>query len=174
MKETNSGIYCFENILDGEKYIGQAADIDTRIKNHQNLLRKCKDVCIAFQRAWSKYGEENFIYYEVERCCIDSLNDREKYWIKELHSHITDHGYNVSWGGDSFFRGLHHTEDAKRRISENSGTPMGEANYMTGRERTPEEKESISLGLIEYYKTHVGQVHLESNRTKKEKVSPKR
>jgi len=51
-----------------------------------------------FYRAMRKYGEENFYIELLETVAIESLNDREKYWIKQYDSYYN--GYNSTFGGD--------------------------------------------------------------------------
>lgn len=118
-----SGIYCIENKITGNKYIGQSADVESRMNAyHQH--------CIALLDAFKKYGEENFIKYIVEYCSIDKLDDMEQYFIKEFKSHVSENGYNLSWGGEGnrgkkrtaeqiknislAHAGLHHTNEAKK------------------------------------------------------------
>lgn len=150
----NSGIYCFENIVNGKKYIGQAGNLSYRVGHHRSYLRGGYDGCLALQRSWTKYGEENFNIYLVEECPIEELNEKEIFWIKELKTHVTDGGLNISFGGDAFFRGRNHTEESKKKISENSATPTGELNRQFGIPRTEEEKEKISSGLKKFYESH--------------------
>jgi group I intron endonuclease len=149
-----SGIYCFENLLDNHKYIGQAENVDTRARDHISFLRKNKDDCIVLQRAWNFYGEESFKIYVIEFCDIQDLEEKEIYYIKELHSHVSEGGYNISWGGKAFMRGRHHTEDSKRRISENSTIPSGELNAGYGKPVPEERRLRISAGLLKFYETH--------------------
>jgi len=154
MLPKESGIYCFENILDNKKYIGQAQNIRNRVGKHKTNFKKDRDGCNALENAWNFYGEENFIIYVIELCDIGMLNDRETFWIKELHSHVSEHGYNISFGGDAFFRGQHHFEDSKRRISENSTILSGELNAGYGKPVPEERKFRISATLKKYYETH--------------------
>jgi group I intron endonuclease len=112
-----SGIYCIENLINNKKYIGQTQDIRHRKRNHLSNLDRCADDCDLLQRAWIKYGKESFKFYIIEECSLEILNDREIYWIKELHSHKTEWGYNISWGGDAFMRGRKHSEQTKEKIS---------------------------------------------------------
>ena len=155
--EIDSGIYCFENNLNGKKYVGQAQSIYERLQRHNQFLRRDYDGCIVLQNAWNLYGEENFSIYTLELCEIDLLNEREIFWIKELHSHISEWGYNVSWGGDSFMRGRHHTDESKEKISKNSAVPSGELNWGYGIPVPEERKTKISNTMKKYYETHDAQ-----------------
>jgi group I intron endonuclease len=114
-----SGIYCYENLTDGKRYTGQAQDISAREKAHSFRLKsdKCKDSKY-FKNAWNLYGAENFKFYVVEECAIELLNEREIFWIKELHSHFTEWGYNISWGGGNFNRGLKASDETRKMMSE--------------------------------------------------------
>lgn len=150
----NSGIYCFENIINNKKYIGQADNLRKRIRQHITMLKGEYDGCLALQHSWSFYGKENFIIYTIEECEKEKLNEREVFWIKELHSHTTEGGLNISFGGDSFFEGRHHSEESKKKISENSKVPTGETHWSYGKSLSEEEKQNLSEKMKEYYKTH--------------------
>ena len=109
-KEKRSGIYCIERIENEQKYIGQGGDVEDRMwQSH----RECKYL----RPSLIKYGENAFRRYVIEYCPINELEEREKYWIKELHSHVSEGGYNISWGGNAPFRNLHHSEESKKLIS---------------------------------------------------------
>jgi group I intron endonuclease len=117
VKEKVSGIYCIENLIDGKKYIGQSVNLYKRINEHLRVLRKNQSQCEILQHAWNKYGEENFKFWIVEECFIDKLDEREIFWIKELHSQRDEWGYNISWGGDTPTRGMKHTQEWKDTAS---------------------------------------------------------
>lgn len=136
--EKISGIYCFENIIDEKKYIGQAYDIFNREKEHIKLLNHEKyDDSPYFQNAWSLYGDDNFKFYIVEKCPIELLNEKEIYYIKELRSHFSENGYNISWGGESFNRGLKISEETRKKMSE-SHKNMSEETRKKMRENHPD------------------------------------
>jgi len=141
--ETGSGIYCFENILNGKKYVGQGQDVYFRIKTHIKDLNNGYDHCIVFKYAWNKYGEKNFKIYIVENCSIEILNEREIYWIKELHSHVSEWGYNVSWGGDSPMRGRKHSKETREKMVLNHADMSGENAPMLGKHQSEESRRKI-------------------------------
>lgn len=113
-----SGIYCFENLTNGKKYVGQAQNIYVRITAHIRELKRNVDSSKLLQKAWNKYGEENFKIYVIELIQVEELDDMEIYYITYLRSHYSENGYNISYGGDSVMRGLKHSEETKKKMSE--------------------------------------------------------
>jgi group I intron endonuclease len=171
--ENASGIYCFENKINNKKYIGQAKSINKRIKQHLHLLKSGNNECIALQHAWTLYGKENFDIYIIEKCDEFILDESEIYYIKKLHSHISENGYNISWGGEHFFRGMHHSEESKKKISENSGAISGKLNPQYGKKLPEETKQKVSQSLFKYYENHdgamLGKHHSEETKKKMSK-----
>lgn len=94
------GIYCFTNIKNGHKYIGQSKNILQRKRTHytQAFNPKAHEHNSILHRAFRKYGKENFIFEIVEECSVDLLNERERYWI-QFYNSIVPNGYNVAEGG---------------------------------------------------------------------------
>lgn len=105
-----SGIYCFENKVNGKKYIGQAININKRVSNHFGKLDKNND-SEALQNAWNKYGEDNFSVYIIEECEKEYLSEREIFYIKEFGSK-SPFGYNLTDGGEAP-SGCKHSEEFK-------------------------------------------------------------
>lgn len=131
-----SGIYCFENLINGKKYVGQAQNIHIRVCAHIRELKNGSDNSRLLQRAWNKYGKENFQIYSIELLGISLLNDAEIYYINLLHSHYSENGYNISYGGDSVMRGLKHSEESRKK--------MGESHMGTKRSNETKKKMSDS------------------------------
>jgi len=142
--DTTSGIYCFENLVNGKRYIGQGANLNRRYKRHLRELRNGKSPNKAFQRAWDKYGEENFKYYILEECSIEELDDKEIYYINLLESHCSKHGYNISFGGGAPMKGVEITEEHRRKLSIASS---GENNAMYGKHPSEETLMKMSIAL---------------------------
>ena len=137
MEDKICGIYMIKNKVNGNVYIGQAADIYERWEEHISLLRRGKHVNNHLQRAWNKYGDDNFEFSIVEECDENALNDREIYWIAEYDSH--HNGYNQTLGGGGV-RGFKHDEETKQRISESL---KGDNAPWYGKRRSEETKVKI-------------------------------
>lgn len=99
-KEKICGIYCIENLINSKKYIGLSTNIDRRLKDHKNNLRKNKHVNGHLQSAWNTYGEKNFKFFILEVCDEDRLAKREIYYIDKFKSRDRVFGYNKTSGGD--------------------------------------------------------------------------
>jgi group I intron endonuclease len=91
-------VYCFENKINGKKYVGYAIDLKGRIGRH--LYSSRKNPQSYFHKALKKYGFENFKVKILEES--DNVNyiyqEREPYWIKELNTFYPN-GYNLTLGG---------------------------------------------------------------------------
>lgn len=96
-------IYCFTNLINNKKYIGQTINNDNarysaHISNSNNSNSQEYDSLL--HRAIRKYGIENFQYEilakEIED--IEILNLLEIYYIKSFKTQAPD-GYNLDEGG---------------------------------------------------------------------------
>jgi group I intron endonuclease len=123
-----AGIYCIENLLNGKKYIGQSANIKSRMfwKHYE---------CPVLYKAIKKYRKENFKKYVLIYCEVKELERYEIACIKIFHSHISEHGYNISWGGDAPMRGRKQSKKSRQKISE---AMSGEKNPFFGKQHSYE------------------------------------
>ena len=100
-----------------------------------------------FTNAINKYGWDN-IKHEV---LFDGLTEHEaqeleKYMIQWYDTANRKYGYNLSTGGESS-SGYKHTEDARRKISENHADISGENHPFYGKHHTEEVKQNISKAM---------------------------
>ena len=97
-----SGIYKI-NFPNGKCYIGQAQNIEKRIKEHNQRAKKGSHgtkIIQLCEKAIQKYGEVQ--EFEILECAKDLslLDEREKYWIEYYDSTNKEKGYNITKGGD--------------------------------------------------------------------------
>lgn len=85
------GIYSIMNRVNNKRYIGSSTNIENRWKRHVKLLDDGKHHSRHLQRAWMKYGKENFVFKIIIRCLVDELLDYEQAY---LDRYIPE--YNVS------------------------------------------------------------------------------
>lgn len=99
--KTICGIYCIENLINHKKYIGQSIDIYRRWKDHKHELNGHRHHNVYLQRAWDKYGEDNFNFYILEECDVSIINCREMYYINKFDCVNGKCGYNIESGGNA-------------------------------------------------------------------------
>lgn len=93
------GIYCWENIQNEKRYIGQSVNVKKRYYSHKYSLRRGDSSSVHLQSAWNKYGEDSFKFYILEECMKEELNKKEIYWINKFNSTDSIFGYNCDEGG---------------------------------------------------------------------------
>jgi len=104
-------IYMTTNNINGMKYIGQHKSVvfDPKYKGSGDLLKP--DLM--------EYKRQNFSVELIEWCeTQEELDKREQYWINYYNATKSTKFYNVAPGGLNSFKGQHHTEAAKKIMSE--------------------------------------------------------
>ena len=111
-------IYKVINLINGRVYIGKTiTTLNERKYKHIYSSKSFSDMCV-FHKAIRKYGIENFkweVIYECDEVLI--LNVMETMKIIVNHSHVSENGYNLTWGGDGLPKGFKHTEETKKKMS---------------------------------------------------------
>lgn len=115
--DMNSGIYQLKNIANGKLYVGQTKNFSNRKKSHLKSLKNGTHYNRYLQRSYNKYGQDFFVFEIIERCEVELLNERERYWIRELQTEYKDKGYNAAYAVEVF-----KNYDLKRKINRNKRT----------------------------------------------------
>lgn len=141
-----SGIYKITNLLNNKCYIGSAIDIKHRWKVHQRFLKNSKHHSILLQRAYDKYGKENFKYEIIDYVSSPkNLIKYEQLWLNEVKPE-----YNVCKNAGSCL-GVKRSEEVKNKLSEskkNSPYTTNQIEHMASLKRgthlSDEQKKQIS------------------------------
>lgn len=138
-------IYCFENKINGKKYIGKAELPKRRLASHISTSKKPSNRQKYIHRAIAKYGIENFWF----RCIDYAFSEeealsQERYWIAFFETTNRNMGYNLTLGGEGR-SGYKHIPETRKRLSELAKKKTGAANPFYGKTHTPEAREKIRL-----------------------------
>jgi group I intron endonuclease len=117
-------IYCYTNLINGKKYVGQTwKTIEQRAQHNGKNYKGCPK----FWRAIKKYGWDNF---KVEVVCLAVEQNDADFWEKHFIT-IFDtikNGYNCKVSGNNGF----HSEETKKKIGAKSkGNQYAKGNKMS-------------------------------------------
>lgn len=133
------GVYRITNTINGKSYIGKTGmNFGDRWDSHRSLLNSGKHDNPRLQRAWNKYGAENFEFAIVE-VVEDTglLNDLEIKYIADYRA--VGLSYNLHDGGDGGYNlGKHLSDETKRKIGEKN------RQNMLGKKASEETKRRMS------------------------------
>ena len=90
------GIYCIKNKINGKVYIGSSNNIERRFKRHKTELNTKRHSNKYLEKAYNKYGEENFEFIILELCNEEKLIQKEICYISKYDSLNILKGYNLS------------------------------------------------------------------------------
>lgn len=112
-KMDKTGIYQIRNILDNKIYIGQAKNFRARCNGHLSKLRLNKHHSPYLQRAFNKYGEENFVFEILLYCEPFELTYYEQKLVDLLNP-----SYNVCKECVDSTKGTKRSDETKKKLSE--------------------------------------------------------
>lgn len=151
------GIYCIKNTVNNKVYIGSSKNIQQRFRQHKHQLLHNIHGNKHLNSSANNYGIDNFIFYILEECGIDSLIDKESFYITLYNSLNPNYGYNKATN-ISNTSGYKWSEESKKRFSEKcKGRKLSEEHkrnigfssknriYKKGYKHTNKAKNNISL-----------------------------
>jgi group I intron endonuclease len=131
----NSGIYTITNLINNKIYIGFCQNFRSRYGDHKSTLFYSKHGNEYLQRAYDKYGSENFIFEILEECNKEYLASQENYWANLLNVHNRNYGYNIQPTHPNNLK--IHSERTKLKIKLST----------KGVKKSEQTKEKMSLGM---------------------------
>ncbi|WP_185933070.1 GIY-YIG nuclease family protein [Enterococcus durans] len=144
----NSGIYQIKNTINDKLYIGQTKNFSNRKRSHLKSLENGTHYNRYLQRSYNKYGQDCFVFEIIERCEVEILNTRERYWIRKLQTEYKENGYNAAYAVEVFTN-----YDLKRKINRSKRTlPKVLA--------TKEARRKSKLGIQRYWRSASDDVRL--------------
>ena len=129
-----SGIYIIKNITTLDLYVGSANCLYSRFIRHKTQLEKNKHHSRYLQRAYNKYGKDEFVMIPILLCDCKYLLKYEQDLIDEL-----DPKYNMRKIAKSN-KGYKWSESSKQKLS---NTVKGRSGYWLGKSRSEETKLKI-------------------------------
>jgi group I intron endonuclease len=166
------GLYKITLKINGMCYIGSSINIEKRFKQHLSLLNNNHHTNIYLQRAWNKYGKDNFIFEIIESCEDISREDlfkKEEFLLNSSELKLFNLTKLAS-GGDIINnhpdkdkilkkiyiklleRYLKMSEEERNVLSESR---KGAHNPMYGKHHTDATKNKISLKISDFYKNNI-------------------
>ena len=130
--KNESGIYAIESQIDGKYYIGSSKTLRTRRNAHFSSLRAGKHSNRHLQRAFNKYGEENFKFNVLEEWDEESRIEREQHYLDLFNDR--DNCYNMcplagapTLGKGGFSKEV--IEGMRKRMSDPNINPMSKQEH---------------------------------------------
>jgi len=107
----SSGVYTITNITNGKYYVGSSNNIKRRWRHHKDTLRRGAHPNKYLQRAFNKYGENNFLFEVIDLT--------EEYILKEqeMLDQNFEATYNIAIVAGAPMTGKKHTEKVKKLLS---------------------------------------------------------
>ena len=145
-------IYRIRNVVNQKFYVGSTTNSKERFRTHRNKLRSGKHHTPHLQAAWTKYGEECFVFEVVEEVdSVASLQAAEDRWLEQYVGQPDC--YNAGLRSGAPWR----------------GAPK-EAHPNYGRPKKPEEVAAISASVRKLYEQgfdpRTGMQHSEETKAK--------
>lgn len=105
-----------------------------------------------YYKPLKKYGRNNFKKEIIERCTLNNINEREKYWIKFFNSTDRSIGYNITLGGSGCDTFSNLTENEKIIRCEKQRIKLnGKISNKKGKTLSEESKLKIKNNNAKYW-----------------------
>ena len=151
-------IYIITNKVNGNQYVGQTIrSLETRLSDHKKSAELGENYYLYC--AIRKHGWINFEARVIDDSAttLDELNTLETKYIKEYHTHYSEGGYNMNYGGDTntMFSPVVAQKHRKRMQSNDVRSRISATMKRVRANQSEAERaihsEHVSQGLKEFY-----------------------
>lgn len=113
------GIYQIRQLSTGKLYIGSTANnFYDRMCAHNSVLKRGKHSSTHLQRAWDKYGKNDFVFEIVEELSdISSILQIELSYINKYQTTNKNRGFNIAKEVSPNRLGHHQSSETRKKIS---------------------------------------------------------
>lgn len=133
-------VYSIRCTINNKLYIGITNNLAGRWNKH--VYDAKHDSQCVIHRAMRKYSIEKFELSIIKKCSNDKeLLEQEKLLILQMNTHVSQGGYNETWGGEAPMLGRKHTSKSRLMISEKL---RGRVSPYKGRKTTALTKKKLS------------------------------
>ena len=112
MIEKEGGVYKIKCLCTGKRYFGSTVNFENRKRQHFEDLRGNKHVNRYLQRAFNKYGEDNFEFIQLLNCSKEDLLFYEQLFLDALNPG----DFNICKKAESRL-GVSMTEETRQKLS---------------------------------------------------------
>ena len=154
-------VYLLTNKENGKMYVGKTVQsFDVRWGGHVGSARR-GDNGMLVCRAIKKHSPAAFERKVLEECDESMLGQRETHWIVELKTHVSQGGYNLTFGGDGGLPGYTFSEASREKIrkkalgrTHSAETKAKMSAAAKGRKKSPEAVEARARSNRGKKRTH--------------------
>lgn len=174
----NGSIYLLRCVITEQQYVGRTVrKIERRFKDHVRYALKHPEATFKLACALRKYGAENFVVSELERCSFETLPERESFWIARLNTFCA--GLNSTPGGERGYmseaarvklsermRGLRGVDHPAYGYQHDEDTKSMIADSLRGRTLSDETRQKMAEAHRGEQNSQFGRPHTEEHRSK--------
>ena len=167
MLECKSGVYIITCIPTKKCIIGETGNVRKRINYHIQNLEGNRHENPYLQKAWNKYGYDNFSFDVLEYCEFSECKIKEDYYCKLYDSHNSVKGFNLRPTGKELKNKFseEHKEKIKQALKNSEKFKNRDSGKgMRGKHHSLESKIKIS-------KSNKGKTHTEKTKLLLSKIN---